>query len=264
MDESKTPPTHLGSCRYLTLCRGVLEFARHSISILYHEVPNPSLTIRDFFIAVGAPVLRGGMGNGRLSRSPGQSRRYENFAFAAAAAAAEEEEEEEEEEAEEEEEEEAGGGGAHGGVEGEADADSVGDSVGSVGVSSAGFSFSGRRRQVNSRRVNPKGTPSAPGLLAVYAREHNSPKPLPTALIHCVTAAQLPNPDPKPSGSERRRQGAFGRASQPEAWPADDEREREIDLPLSKQSLRGSVAMARRSKRTLGSHESTQVVGVSV
>jgi hypothetical protein len=25
MDESKTPPTHLGSCRYLTLRRGVLD-----------------------------------------------------------------------------------------------------------------------------------------------------------------------------------------------------------------------------------------------
>jgi hypothetical protein len=25
MEESKTPPTHLGSCRYPTLCRGVLD-----------------------------------------------------------------------------------------------------------------------------------------------------------------------------------------------------------------------------------------------
>jgi hypothetical protein len=29
-------------------------FVHHSIAILYHEVPNPSLTIRDFCIAVGA------------------------------------------------------------------------------------------------------------------------------------------------------------------------------------------------------------------
>jgi hypothetical protein len=27
MDESKTPPIHLGSCRYPTLCRGVLDFS---------------------------------------------------------------------------------------------------------------------------------------------------------------------------------------------------------------------------------------------
>jgi hypothetical protein len=39
MDESKTPPTHLGSCRYLTLCRGVFGFVYHSIAILIHEVP---------------------------------------------------------------------------------------------------------------------------------------------------------------------------------------------------------------------------------
>jgi hypothetical protein len=40
MDESKTPPTHLGSCRYLDLYRGVLDFVHHSIAILYHQVPN--------------------------------------------------------------------------------------------------------------------------------------------------------------------------------------------------------------------------------
>jgi hypothetical protein len=27
MDESNTPPTHLGSCRYLTLCQGVLDLS---------------------------------------------------------------------------------------------------------------------------------------------------------------------------------------------------------------------------------------------
>jgi hypothetical protein len=34
MDESQTPPTHLGSCRYLTLCRGVLD----SSIIQYHSL----------------------------------------------------------------------------------------------------------------------------------------------------------------------------------------------------------------------------------
>jgi hypothetical protein len=28
-------------------------FAHHSTAILYHEVPNPNITIRNFFIAVG-------------------------------------------------------------------------------------------------------------------------------------------------------------------------------------------------------------------
>jgi hypothetical protein len=69
MDESKTPPTHLGSCRYLTLCRGGFGFVRHSIAILFltklfavaeYSIgsesislllcfePNPFLTIRNF------------------------------------------------------------------------------------------------------------------------------------------------------------------------------------------------------------------------
>ena len=29
----------------------------HSIAILYHEVPNPNLTIRNFFIAAGATLV---------------------------------------------------------------------------------------------------------------------------------------------------------------------------------------------------------------
>jgi hypothetical protein len=41
MDESKTPPTHLGSCRYLTFVPRGFGFDHHSIAILYHEVPNP-------------------------------------------------------------------------------------------------------------------------------------------------------------------------------------------------------------------------------
>jgi hypothetical protein len=55
MDESKTPPTHLGSCRYLDLYQGVFGCVHHSIALLYHEVPNPNLTIRNFSIAVCAP-----------------------------------------------------------------------------------------------------------------------------------------------------------------------------------------------------------------
>jgi hypothetical protein len=49
MDKYKTPPTHLGSCRYLTLYRGVLYLSIIQNAILYHEVPNP---IRKLFIAV--------------------------------------------------------------------------------------------------------------------------------------------------------------------------------------------------------------------
>jgi hypothetical protein len=52
MDKSKTPRRDCRSCRYLTLCRGVFGFVYHSIAILHHEVPNPSLTIRNFCIAV--------------------------------------------------------------------------------------------------------------------------------------------------------------------------------------------------------------------
>jgi hypothetical protein len=51
MDKSKTPPIHLGSCRFLTGCRGVLHLSI-IIAILYHQVPNPDLTIRHFSIAV--------------------------------------------------------------------------------------------------------------------------------------------------------------------------------------------------------------------
>jgi hypothetical protein len=31
----------------------------HSIAILYHEVPNPNITIRDFCIAVGGSAVDG-------------------------------------------------------------------------------------------------------------------------------------------------------------------------------------------------------------
>jgi hypothetical protein len=52
MDKSKTPPSHLGSCRDLTFVPRSFGFVHHSIAILYHEVPNPNMTIRDFLIAV--------------------------------------------------------------------------------------------------------------------------------------------------------------------------------------------------------------------
>jgi hypothetical protein len=37
-------------------------FAHHSIAILYHQVPNPNLTIRNFFIAVWGPAAAAAAG----------------------------------------------------------------------------------------------------------------------------------------------------------------------------------------------------------
>jgi hypothetical protein len=78
MDESKTPPTHLGIVPLSNFVPRGFGFAHHSIAILYHEVPNPNLTIRHFSIAVsqregawrrgecarGAPSEGGGGGGG--------------------------------------------------------------------------------------------------------------------------------------------------------------------------------------------------------
>jgi hypothetical protein len=50
MDKSKTPPTHLGSCRYLVLYRGVLDLS--IIQWLFSITKYPNITIRNFFIAV--------------------------------------------------------------------------------------------------------------------------------------------------------------------------------------------------------------------
>jgi hypothetical protein len=61
MDESKTPPTHMGSCRYLTWVPRGFGFVHHPIAILYHQVPNANLTIRNFFIAVGGGGSRGAL-----------------------------------------------------------------------------------------------------------------------------------------------------------------------------------------------------------
>jgi hypothetical protein len=46
----------------------------------------------------------------------------------------------------------------------------------------------------DGQTVGPQRTPNDPGLLVIYEQEPNSPKPQPAALIHCVTAAQLPTP----------------------------------------------------------------------
>jgi hypothetical protein len=56
MDKSKTARHDCRPCRYLILCRGFFGFVHHSIAILYHQVPNLSITIRNFFIAVGCAV----------------------------------------------------------------------------------------------------------------------------------------------------------------------------------------------------------------
>jgi hypothetical protein len=57
MDKSKTPRHNRRSCRYLTLCTGILDLS------IIQEVPNPNITIRLFFIAVppspGPPAARG-------------------------------------------------------------------------------------------------------------------------------------------------------------------------------------------------------------
>ena len=66
MDTSKTLWHGCRSCRYLTLRRGVFGFVHHSIAILYHQVPNPNITIRNFFIAVPPRVARRARLHGRL------------------------------------------------------------------------------------------------------------------------------------------------------------------------------------------------------
>jgi hypothetical protein len=58
MDKYKTPPTHLGSCRYLDLSRFVprgFGFVHHSRTLFCRAVPNLNLTTRTFFAAVEEP-----------------------------------------------------------------------------------------------------------------------------------------------------------------------------------------------------------------
>jgi hypothetical protein len=50
-----------------------LGFVHHSIAILYHEVPNPNITIRNFFIAAGGAARRERVGD--MLRAAGQRRR---------------------------------------------------------------------------------------------------------------------------------------------------------------------------------------------
>jgi hypothetical protein len=46
-------------------------FVHHSIAILYHEVPNPNITIRNFFIAVCRQATSGAVrSTGRLVKHP--------------------------------------------------------------------------------------------------------------------------------------------------------------------------------------------------
>jgi hypothetical protein len=55
MDESKTPSTHWDRAAIYNFAPRGFGFVHHSIAILYHEVPNPYLTIRNFLIAVRRP-----------------------------------------------------------------------------------------------------------------------------------------------------------------------------------------------------------------
>jgi hypothetical protein len=50
MDKSKTPRHDLR--RYFNFVPRGFGFVHHSIAILYHQVPNLSITIRNFFVAV--------------------------------------------------------------------------------------------------------------------------------------------------------------------------------------------------------------------
>jgi hypothetical protein len=52
MDKSKTLWHDCRSCRYKNFVLRGFGFVHHSIAILYRAVPNPNLTIRNFFIAV--------------------------------------------------------------------------------------------------------------------------------------------------------------------------------------------------------------------
>jgi hypothetical protein len=66
MDESKTPRHDRAA---IFLCAEGFGFVHHSIAILYHEVPNPYITIRNFFIAVGPWVgAERGWGQSTLAR----------------------------------------------------------------------------------------------------------------------------------------------------------------------------------------------------
>jgi hypothetical protein len=52
MDDSKNPSNPFGIVPLSNFMLRGFGFVYHSIALLYHEVPNPNLTIRNFFIAV--------------------------------------------------------------------------------------------------------------------------------------------------------------------------------------------------------------------
>jgi hypothetical protein len=52
MDESKKPSNPFGIVPLSNFVPWGFGFVHHSIAILYHQVPNPNLTIRNFCIAV--------------------------------------------------------------------------------------------------------------------------------------------------------------------------------------------------------------------
>ena len=64
-------------------------FVHHSIAILYHQVPNPNITIRDFFIAVCPAVQEQEEDGVEARRRPTRPPRVTPSAAAAAARAAE-------------------------------------------------------------------------------------------------------------------------------------------------------------------------------
>jgi hypothetical protein len=49
MDKSKTPSKPFGIVPLSNFVPRGFGFVHHSIAILYHEVPNPNITIRNFF-----------------------------------------------------------------------------------------------------------------------------------------------------------------------------------------------------------------------
>jgi hypothetical protein len=59
MDESKTPPTKFGIVPLSNFVPRGFGFVHHSIAILYHQVSNLSITIRNFCIAVPHRTPRG-------------------------------------------------------------------------------------------------------------------------------------------------------------------------------------------------------------
>jgi hypothetical protein len=60
----QTPSNPIGTVPLSNFVPRGFGFVHHSIAILYHEVPNPNLTIRNFCIAVGGKGGKGSKGEG--------------------------------------------------------------------------------------------------------------------------------------------------------------------------------------------------------